>query len=330
MDDGAESDMGNIDDIGRLIHHVGARETVPAERMERARHNVRSHWQQLVDEHKETRDRAYFSGRAIAASIVLVVGIALVLWGLTYTNSTVSVASVDRVLGEVSVAAVQPVPGGEIERDTVIETGVDSRIALRMSGGQSLRIDTSSQVVVHSPSHVSLTSGALYIDTLPAPGSDPIRVSTPMGTARDIGTQFQVRLTATALVVGVRDGVVEIEQTGVQNLSVGEGRYVELNVHGESAEFLLQENDPNWQWVETVMPEFSIKGVTLQQYLDWFARERGLTLRWEDETSEAKAGAAILSGSIAGMSLEQGLVLVKRIAPFEHRISGGELWIKVN
>lgn len=322
--------MDDMDDVGRLIHHVGAREAVPEERLGRARLHVRAHWEQVVAENRAAKAPSRFGMLAIAASVVVALGASFVLWNLIDTPQVVSAANVDRILGDVLIADQAATRDAEITADTLIETGRESRIALRMAGGQSLRIDTASQVVVHSPNHVSLATGAIYIDTALAASVEPILVSTPMGTAQDVGTQFQVRLTGTSLVVGVRDGMVEVAQPGQQSLAVNEGRYVELDMNGERIESLLQSDDPSWSWIETVAPEFKINGATLQQYLEWFARERGVTLVWANAESEAKAENTTLSGSIAGISLEEGLLAVKRIAPFEYRFEGESIWVKVD
>jgi len=318
-----------MDDIGRLITLAGAREPIPDERFERVRHNVRAHWQQVVVEQKAIKHPRDFKFMAIAASLVLVAGSIMLLWNLSGTPTPRSLASVERIMGDVKILDVAALTNSVITTNTPITTGSNGRLALRMSGGQSLRIDTASHVVVHAPDHVSLQTGAVYIDSSFATEDKPIIVSTAFGTARDIGTQFQVRVTGKLLVIGVRKGLVEVTQSGQQILSINRGSRFELNADGKSEQHALQPDDPDWAWVETITPEFDIEGVSLAQYLRWFALERGVDLVWADSTSEAKAGAALLTGSIAGTRLDEGLLLVKQVAPFEHRLSGDSLWVKV-
>ncbi len=320
---------GNMDEVGQVIKLVGARESVPDERFVRSRQKVHQHWQQVVAEQRVERRPRRFGVIAIAASFAVVAVTAFVLWNLSYVPPVNSLASIERVLGEVRIAGDVASKGTVIAADTLIATDHDSRIALRMSGGQALRIDTDSHVIVHSPSHISLEAGALYIDTAATPEESPILVSTPLGTAQDIGTQFQVRVTGMMLVVGVRQGMVEVSQPGQQSLSIDKGQYVELDVTGESGKHPLQPDDPDWDWIETVAPEFDIQDATLEQYLEWYAGENGLKLVWADEASEAKAKAALLTGSISGANRDESLMIVKQIAPFEHRISNDSLWVEV-
>ncbi len=46
---------GDMDDIGRLIHYAGARETVSPERFEKARDRVGRHWERVVAEQRPGR-----------------------------------------------------------------------------------------------------------------------------------------------------------------------------------------------------------------------------------------------------------------------------------
>lgn len=318
-----------MDNIGQIIKLAGARETVPVERAERVRKNVHSHWRQVVAEKRLERHPRHFKFMALAASLILVASTTFVLWNREHATAVNTVASVERVLGKVQIRDKYANKNSVISADTEVMTGANGRIALRMEGGQSLRIDTLSHVIVHSPDHIKLESGAIYVDTAASEEANPIRVETPLGTALDIGTQFQVRVTGMLLVVGVRQGLVEVSQPGQQSLSIDKGYSLELTANGESGQQPLQIDDPDWAWIETVVPQFDIEGVTLTRYLQWYASERGVELVWADTASEYKADAAILAGSITGTSLDEGLQLVKQVAPFEHRLSADTLWIKI-
>ncbi len=318
-----------MDDIGRLLKFAGAREPVPDERLQRAQKKVRAHWQQVVADQQPLKPSQRFNIIAVAASFVLVVATALVLWNHYHVPAIELLASVERVLGEIEIRDEVAHKNTTIIANTPIVTDDNSRIALRMSGGQSLRIDTSSHVILHSPNHISLEAGAIYIDTAFAETEEPILVSTPLGTAQDIGTQFQIRVIGMLMVVGVRTGLVEVSQPGGQSHSINRGHFVKLDASGKSGQYPIQPDDPSWAWIETVAPEFDIQGASLEQYLRWYAHERGVNLVWADAASEASAGAALLAGSIADASLDEGLMLVKQVAPFEHRLSSGTLWVKV-
>jgi ferric-dicitrate binding protein FerR (iron transport regulator) len=325
----SNEERAGMDHVGRLIRHVGGREAVPGERMERARKNVQAHWERVVAEQRPARKVSRQRLFAAAAGIVMALGVTVVVQQLGGAPEMPVPASVDRVLGEALIAGEPAGQGRAVGMNTEVVTGAEGRIALRMAGGQSLRVDTTSRVTIHSPNHVSLDSGALYIDTAFAEGPAPILVSTPMGTAQDIGTQFQVRLTATSMVVGVRDGRVEVAHAGRRGMEVEKGHYAEFDADGGHAQYVLAADDPDWSWIGTVAPEFEIEGASLEQYLRWYAHEAGVILDWADEASERNAAEARLSGSIAGASVHDSLEIVQRIAPFEYRLSQERLWIRV-
>jgi len=318
-----------MDDVGRLIEIAGAREPVEKERFDRVHQNVRQHWQQVQKEQKGAPGSRQRKIIAIAASLAVVIGAVFIFSKLPLAPETASLASVERVLGEVKAAGNPASRGDPIQSDSAIITGKDSRIALRMSGGQSLRIDAASRVVFHSASHISLDSGAVYIDTALASESSMMLVTTPLGTATDIGTQFQVRMHGMVMVVGVRRGLVEILRDDQVKLEVDGGHSVELDVNGASGARTLDTNDPDWDWIETVLPEFDIQGSTLAQYLEWYANELAMDLVWADEDSEKKAARTMLTGSINGTSLDQGLMMVKQIAPFEYQLSDDGILVRV-
>lgn len=317
-----------MDDVGRLIQHAGARDPVDTARMENARTRVAAHWEAVVEERRSGKRVTRFRLLGIAASIIAVVGVSFALFQSTYMTQVTMMAQIDKIVGGVVVAGRPAIIGSEIGEDTLIETGADGLIALKLAGGQSLRIDKSSQLVVHAPNRLSLQSGGVYIDTFGAAESLPILVSTPMGTAQDVGTQFQVRFVDSVLVIGVRDGLVEVAPDGQQNLSVNKGRYVELGPAGEKKDGQLERDDPSWVWVESITPEFDIEGASLKDYLAWYANERGFSLKWANG-SEDKAASTTLSGPITGASLSEGFEYVRRIAPFEWSIHGEELWIEL-
>lgn len=319
-----------MDDVGRLIQHAGAREDVAPDRMKNAHNNVAAHWESVVEDRQTNKRAARHRYVAIAASIVAVAGLSIVFLQSTNAPPVPHLAQVERVLGDVVVTGLRATTQSEIGAGTVIETGSASRIAIRLAGGQSLRLDEDSRLVVHAADRVTLDAGGVYIDTANAGGLSPVLVSTPLGTAWDVGTQFQVRLTNSLLIVGVRDGIVEVTPQGQASLSVNKGRYLELGQFGQKKERDIELDDSSWDWVETVVPAFVIEGKSLKDFLLWYANERGVSLLWDDRASETKAANAMLTGSVSGATLGEGLEIVRRIAPFEYRIDGEELWVRVN
>lgn len=318
-----------MDAIGRLIKLAGAREDVDRERHERVFANVRQHWQETIKEQARPTGHRRYRMMAVAAGTVLMIGTVFMLSKVQIIPQPEPLAIVERVVGEISLGGHLIGPGSAISTETSVHTGEDKRMALRLAGGQSLRINGSTELLIRSARQITLTTGAIYIDTAYATDNRPILITTPLGSARNAGTQFQVRMTGMSMVVGVRKGTVEVTQLNQDSLSVKKGHVVEFGESGQNASTPLSSDDPGWDWVETVVPEFDIQDKTLEAYLEWYANERGLEISWADTNSEIKARATILSGSILGRGLDEGLELVRQIAPFEYRLSSGEIWLRV-
>lgn len=322
------NDEEKLDDVGRLIRFAGARESVSPERIERMRRNVHAHWQDVVRDQRRGRLGSGTWRFALAASLLLALGVSLVLPLMFESPAPLNMASVERVLGETSVAGRQTQVGAIIQPGQVIETAADGRIAVRLLGGQSLRLDHSTRLVAHTANHLALEAGAVYIDTV-GPGLEPVLVATAFGDAQDIGTQFQVRLAPGLLVVGVREGRVEVSRAQQSLPVVDSGTFLELSAAGNGNRRAVSGDDPDWRWVETVAPEFEINGATLTEFLLWYTRERGIELRWADNASKSAADRATLIGSIKGLTLDQALDTVSRISSFEYRLEQNAMWVSV-
>lgn len=324
-----QAGAAEMDVVGRLIKLAGAREAIEEERFDRVRMNVHRHWQEVVSGSQVKSRPRRLKTIAMVASLAVIVGIIFMLSEVMILPEVRPLANIQRVLGEVNIAGEPAINRGVIPVGSPITTGTQGRLALRLAGGQLLRIDSASQVRLHSPGEISLDRGAIYIDTTFASLHEPIRVTTSLGTARDIGTRFQVRLTGMAMIVGVRDGLVELSQASQAVVPVDKGSSVELDAKGRVVTKPLDTNDPKWDWIDKVAPPFDIQGATLEQYLNWYAHERSLELIWADETSEKNAGKTVLTGSIEDSSLDEGLDLVQQIAPFEYQVAADQFRVIV-
>ena len=323
-----DSEAGS-DEIARLIRFGGARETVDNERFAGAHDRVNEHWQTVVRTRRQQQQRRLLGQLAVAASVIAVIGVSLLTFRAELPPAGGNPVLVDRVIGDVLVDGAQVRPGEPVPDDSGIETLSNGRIALRLPDGKSVRLDTSSSVIIADAGHLQLDRGAVYIDSGAGPDKSPVAVATRFGVARDIGTQFQVRISDERLRVGVREGLVEISRTDAETLPVQSGTALEISADGSSRAIEVTGSDSSWEWVEEIVPGYDIDGATLEEYLGWFARQRGLALEWDEPGSRARAGSIRLSGSIAGMSLDQGFEFVRRIAPFDFETTQRAIRVRV-
>jgi hypothetical protein len=72
----------------------------------------------------------------------------------------------------------------------------------------------------------------------------------------------------------------------------------------------------------------AIEGRSLSAFLDWYARERGVSVRFASADAQAGAARTILRGSIDAMSLDEALSSVLATSGVRARLSGSELLVE--
>ena len=317
-----------MDDVGKLIRHVGPRASIDADRFDKARARVEAHWETVVADQRRSGPTRFFPNIAVAASIVLAVAAGFLGWRYTLDAPSMDALTVNRVVGEVRVNGRVIAAGDTIPIDGVITTASDSRVALQLPDGQSLRIDQGTQLVASAEERFRLGRGAVYFDSGRNANASPVFIDTPYGVATDVGTQFQVRLLANTVVVGVREGLVELSRPGYEALTVDRGHLLEIADDGGADHREIEDNGM-WDWVNSIAPEIDTKGMTLASYLGWYAREKGYEIEWADAESRDDAMNIKLSVSIQGLTLGEGLAVVQAVAPFNYEIDDATMRVLV-
>jgi ferric-dicitrate binding protein FerR (iron transport regulator) len=324
------TDQIKHDDIGLLIRDAGARELVSAARFDNARARVGDHWRGVVAAQRQQRRHNALRSFAIAAAVVAALAIAFLSWQPATIPGSVAVATVNRVMGNVLVDGASTSSGTTIAANSVLQTGDSGRVALELSTGQSLLMDTATRLIAGSDNRFVLEHGGIYVASGIDSRTDPVTVVTHLGVASEVGTQFQVRVSPDRLLIGVREGLVELERSSAPKVDIEYGRVFELSSIGVAQQRDIAAEDDIWEWTESIGPNFDINGATLHDYLLWYARERGVTVEWHDQASRARSQQTRLSGSIKQLSLDQGLQAVLRIAPFEYELTGKLLRVRVD
>jgi ferric-dicitrate binding protein FerR (iron transport regulator) len=302
----------NDSSLEELLREVGARDEPSTDAMRDVRAAVHAEWQAMVEERR--RQRRSMAWR-IAASLVLAVLIATFARQFVVPEP-VQVASVVNIDGRMMYTAEdadahagavgQPVLVGE-----TIQTDASSRAALAFPSGLSLRIDRSTRFTVAAVDRIELSAGALYVDAPSTPASnDALTISTPAGSVRHVGTQYEVRTHANSIQVSVREGRVLVTAANGSNNTGEAGQMLRLNVSGELTRTTLAATDPQWQWTLQAAPVFDIDNQTLSSFLQWIGRETGRRVVYSSPQAEAAATEVKLRGSIAGLDADAALAAV--------------------
>lgn len=331
MNDAREpgTDEADEDATVRLLRLANPRVPVSATRAARVRAAVHTEWQADV-RRRATRKRLAFASAFVAAVAVLGLMIGrfnLVDRGAAPLGEPVAVVEqVDGVPRRVSGTSDGPRTAAMSRDDTVrvgewIETDAGTRVALRFSDGTSVRLDVGSRARPLSSSVIELAAGAVYVDTGREWGRFEVR--TAMATARDVGTQFEVRLLDRTVRLRVRTGVVELKDR-TRSVAGRAGTEISLSATGAVSRPIATHGS-EWDWTVRVSPLLDIEGVALAAYLERVAREQGWAVRFTDPALAREASNIVLHGSVNGLPPREAVEVAITTSGLRHRLEGGEL-----
>lgn len=325
------------EDVARLVHLAGRRPAMPEHLRGRLKRATHAAWQAKTRSYAAARNRRL--GRLLAAAALLLAGggLALVWQRLEIGDASPSrpggrlddrvVATVERWYGAGSGTGLSA--GSVLAAGNEIVTGEHERAALRLAGGQSLRLDEHTRLRLRSAAELVLAQGAVYLDSGRRAGEAPthLGVTTPYGVARDAGTQFEVRLAASDLELRVREGEVRLE--GREEVhTVTAGTALTIRADGTVEQREIAPYGPTWQWVVDSAPPFEVEGRTVADFLAWVSRETGWRLEIADPELERELEEIVVHGSVAGLSPDQTPALVLPTSGLAYRIEDGTMWIE--
>ena len=318
-----ERDTGAM--LGQLIARAGARQGA-AESVAREVHAVvEGEWRAVLRSRRRTRVLRW----ALAASVAVVMLLPLLLQrtadpapGAVTVGRIVaargSVTLTPRARGvAIAVRIGAPIPGG-----ARLRAGVDGSARIVMAGA-SVTVGAESELTLTDEARLQIQRGRIYVDgATDVMPQTRLQVATPFGSVKHLGTRFEVAVTPTEMRVRVREGVVQVLHQRLQAtlrardvLSIGAG--------GDITRSVLDPFAPDWAWTQDLAPRFEIEGRSLTDFLDWFSRISGYSVRFASATARSEAGRAILHGSIAGLSPREALTAVSATTRFEFVLTPG-------
>ena len=321
--------MTDEEDVtAQLLRLAGAPSDPSAERSARVREVVRREW--LVGRRRRmVRRGAVIALLGVAASLVMAVWMNRPHSVAPPSNRVVAIGQ--RIQGQPVIlhqsqhpAVPQPLSASSsVYPGDLIQTDDMSRAALLAADGSSVRIDRASRVRFLAPAVIEIIEGLAYVAT--SNGSHGFEVRTTMGAVRDLGTQFEVRLTTSSLRIRVRSGAVELGR-GASITRAEAGTEAMVTSTGIAVR-RLPAYGPEWAWTTDVAPSFAIEGRSLRAFLEHLAGEEGWILQYADAGVAEAAGRTILHGSVEGLQAEQALGVALATSGLQYRLRAGELLV---
>jgi len=317
--------------IERLIKLAGERDMPTREGMDRARLAAHESWSRMLLEGARAPRHSRMQtmlGLAIAAGLA-----ALAMFSWTRLSAPQVPQVVARIAalsggaslrddrGEIIARAALPIHSG-----TTLATS-EGRVALTFGDSLALRIDGRTRLRFDSRDQVTLLEGALYVDSGGVNTVPALRIETPAGVVRHVGTQFQVQVTGNMTRVRVREGRVLLERASGVPTDIAAGD--ELRVAGEDLRWQhgLVSFGAEWEWSAAIAPALEIENRPLAEFLTWMAREHGWQVQYTDETLQHRTLEIRLHGSLDQLDGAAMLERVSLVTGVPLSTRGGVLWV---
>jgi ferric-dicitrate binding protein FerR (iron transport regulator) len=321
-------DPDDRDDAMRQLLRQPRPSAVDPVRTARVYRAVHAAWRDAAD---RTRNRR--RGVAIAAAAVLVVTI-----GLTFVNwpreraapqAAGPIASTLFVTSEVVFQHDGQARAGRVGEGLRPGTRIATyggRAAIVLANGVELRLDSNTSITLDTAQSMSLTRGAVYLDSSHRTGPPDAVAIVVRGTViRDVGTRYEVRLSDEELRVRVRDGRVEVSSAfGMREADRGgELRVTSSGILSGSA----STSGADWDWIVRAVPPPQLEGRPLPEFLAWAEREGGRPIRFADPALERANRATIVYGAIESLTVEEALDVVLPSCGLARRTDGDVITI---
>jgi len=345
MSESEKTGAPDEDVVRRLLEEAGPRPPLPEDDLAAITQAAREAWSRRYGGRKAPeRPKRWWIGLAAAAVLALALGLAW--WTRTPepSPSAPPVASIEVLTGAVRMrgaAGESPVPlppdalGRPLSAGSELETGEGAgdsgRLALRMAGGPSVRLDAGTRARLVSAGLIEIDRGAVYVDS----GSGrrgAMAVRTAGGLFQDVGTEFEVRIEQrggeAVTRLRVREGRVDLER-GEGTVTTGTGEELIVRGDGQLIRQPAAVYGPEWTWVLGAAPMLDIEGLKAREFLDWIAREEGWRLHFADEQAASLADSTVLHGSIGHLTLAEAPGVVLASCGLGHRVSRGTMTVFV-
>lgn len=300
--------------LERILRAAGKRAQPPEDVSREVKAAVKAVWQEEL-RNAETRSRpgaiSAGTGRwlCMAASVLL-----MFMVGIYHVqrSTTEEILVVDRAVNGVEYETPngwQPLQEKMATGPVQVRTAADAFASMTLASGINVRLARNSRVDVREIDNIFLSQGAVYVDSSGRPDEASLRVFTAYGVAKDIGTQFEVRIRPRGWQVQVREGAVKMMNESI-DVQVEPGNRVLVSASNQVTRESVPPDDSSWAWIDHASPPIDIEGLPLSRYLAWFERETNRQITFDNEGTRQVAESTILHGSIDGLPAAESLEIV--------------------
>lgn len=218
--------------------------------------------------------------------------------------------------------------GDAVLAGETLSTGAGQGLSLLLTQSESLRIAENTVLRMEAKNRFALVNGRVYADTGEFVYRDGgLLIETPMGSVRDIGTQFAVSLGSGRLDVAVREGRVDV-QSETEEFAALAGERLRLGQGASAVVEAVSRSDEYWDWATALAPSYDSRGKSVLDVLKWAARETGQELDFQDDELRMAAMRAELGGSVSGFTPAEAIKSALATTSFQYRIESDRIVIR--
>ena len=112
-------------------------------------------------------------------------------------------------------------------------------------------------------------------------------------------------------------------------VSVAASQSVLIPSGGDLRRSTIASDGPEWAWIEALALPFKIEGAKLESFLEWAAREIGMSWRFATAGAARHGRTVVLHGSIDGLTPREALEAVLPTAGMMYELRDGTIWVSL-
>ena len=308
--------------IDKLLQTHGKRIQPDEWMTQRAKNNVRAHWQASIKKQSTSKRNYIFQ---IAAAVVFTVMITFI-YNTQGENDSAIIKSLyenGELLVSMDNKTWSPYTDEQLHENVWLKTNNNGFATITMNDNSEIRINSNSTLKLLNPSAIQLIEGEIYHDADNSQANH-LTIKTSMGQINHIGTRYLVRKKQGRLQVAVRNGLIEISKND-KITQLSSGKKLEIDENGSLHESNILAYDQMWSWTQLAAQPFSTEGKSLHDFIIWYSHEHGYKINWNQQKSRTKS--VILSGQLANLTPAQQIKTIFLSTKFDYKINQGILTI---
>ncbi len=288
----------NEQDIEKLLKAAGPLVKSDENMMNDIRSEVENTWLEVVAKRKARRYWVYSGSMAasIVALTMLVLSLQISIFDDKASINGAQIAQVVMFDGSGTINDSGLHHGRTLVSGDHIQTE-SGHLTIQLYDQTLVVLSANTDLTLSNHNTLQLTAGKIYLDSPDINTS--VTVITPWGNVRDIGTQYEVAVSANELQLAMRSGKVVMElddKTLYASVFEGLGDVVSVDTNNDIQKSTMSPSDPYWSWTHKALSDFDVNNQSVFEVLEWVHRVTGKNIVFATDDVQRLAHETTLAG----------------------------------